>query len=223
MTTSTTESEKPDGNSDTSSAPDGEQGNNWESERSELIARRDSANKKARLLAKELEDLKGQLASFEKKGAEESGDITKIREQFQKELDLEKQKTETLSKRLRNSVIKNAFLAEAPKHFVDKSIDQVWRLLESDFDIEQSDEGDEKIVVKNSALTFQDHLKRFAQENDYLAKNPGKPGDGVRNENGSNGTVGVPKDFNNWGQEQQSQWMKANPDAAKKMMKGIGW
>lgn len=214
--------EKPDGETTADNAPDGKQ-SEWESERAELIARRDSANKKAREAAKELDALRQKLAGFEKQSAEESGDVNKIREQFQKELETERTKAKTLEQRLRNSVIKNAYLAEASKHFVDKSIDQVWRLLESDFDLEQDDSGSEKIVVKNSALSFGEYLKRFADENDYLAKNPGKNGTATRNNNTSDIGGVIPRDFYKWDQQQQSKWMAANPEAAKKIVKDLGF
>lgn len=187
--------------------------NGWEVEKKELIKGRDTAKQKVRELAEELKAAKSKLEELDRKKAEESGDVNKLREAFSKDVEKEKARADELSSRLRNAVVKNAFLAEAPNHFVDKSISAVWQLIQADLELEQDEDGSDKVVIKNSALSLSDYLKKYAQENDYLAKNPAKAGQGSKgNQNSAKGSSTLPSNWESLSKEERTQWFRDNPE-----------
>lgn len=212
MTENQNTSDENQGESNQSGEGQESQDSNSKAEYETLKKQHDAANFKARKLEKELKTVNEKLQTLERKGVEDSGDINKIREAFSKDVQKEKERADSLEQRLRNMVLKNSFLSEAPKLFVDKSIDKVWKLIESDLDLQQ-DEAGEKVIVKDSALSFSDYLKKFAEENDYLAKNPALKGGGSKGaESNSSRTATLPSNWESLSKEQRTQWFKEHPD-----------
>lgn len=202
------------------SEPDGK--NSWETEKLELIARRDSANKKARILQKELEDLKSQLGNREKEDAEKSGDLNRIRSEFQKDLDKLATEKQQLADKLRRSVIQSQFNALASGIFTDEAVKKgvVWKLLQDDLDINEDDEGNLIPVAKSSALSFEAFLKKYAEENPFLAKNPAKGGTGAKGSSQQpNGGVTIEELAKL--PDKGRQWLKENPAEAKRLLANI--
>lgn len=192
----------------------------WAEEKDKLLKAHNKANKEARELRKQVESLTAKLQKLEESNPE-NGDPAKLREKFQsREKELTDQ-IDALTGKLNESKKRGAFDKLAPNLFVDKSIEQVWKLVGPDLELDDSG----NVIFKDSHRSFADDLKRFADENDYFAKNPGKAGTGANGAGTQKGgkATSVPADLRMWSKDRQSEWMKENPElAAEAAAKALG-
>lgn len=183
-----------------------------------LKARHDAANFKARKLEKELSDIKKQLGDHSKETAAKEGDINKLRAEYAKDLEAKDNEVKTLNSKLKDAVVKTQFFAKAQEHFIPKSFDAVWKLLENEFDI-QEENGQSKVIVKNSALDFDSYLKKFATENEYFAKAQGVGGTGTIAPNKGNLPNQMSREeFHKMDRKAQQEWAIKNPESIKKLL-----
>lgn len=183
----------------------------------QLQSAHDKANKRARELDKELKALRAELDEKSKKEATESGDVNKVRTEFQKDIDKRDAQIAELTGKLKNTVIESRFNAIATKYFTEDAVSKgvVWKLLQDQLDISEEESGTLVPVFKNSALKFEDALKQYANENPFLAKNAAISGSGARDAGGdSKKSNGVPTDFSSWTYAKKKEWMQDNPDLA---------
>ena len=187
----------------------------------ELQSAHDKANKRARELDKELKQIRAELDEKNKKEATDSGDANKIRAEFQKDIDrLTGEKTEVENK-FKRAVIESKFNALAPEYFTPDAIKKgvVWKLIKDDVDIAEED-GNVHPVFKNSALPFESALKKFADENPFLAKNPGKPGSGAGGAGSDKKEQGMTRErFHEMSKTEQQAWALKNRDEMNKLLR----
>lgn len=179
----------------------------------------DAANFKARNLEKELKELRTKIGETTKETAAKDGDINKLRDEYSKDLKAKEDEVSALSNKLKDAVIKTKFFASAPNLFIPKSFETVWKLLENEFEI-QEDNGQQKIVVKNSALDFESYLKKYAAENEFFAKAQGVGGAGTTQPNGKALAEGElsREDFHKMSRQEQQAWAVKNPAGIRKIL-----
>jgi len=151
----------------------------WKTEALEARKRRDDAAKRARLLAKENEELKGSKSKDDKDNAEKSGDIARLRTEFQKDLETKDSEIEGLRTKLKKAVVESKFRSVASEFFVPQAIDDLWQLTENDFDLEEDEDGRTVPIVRNQVDSFESYLKKLADKKPHFAKNPKKSGVGA--------------------------------------------
>lgn len=216
-----TEPVEPTGDPEPSPAPHGDP-SGWEAEKADLIKNHNAANKRARQLADKVKELESKLSEITKT-TPEPGDPAKLRETFanrEKELT---QQIQALNGQVKERDKRDAFMRHAGL-FVEKSVEQVWKLVQGDLDVVEED-GKFSVIVRDSHLSVGDYLKKFADENDYFAKNPGKAGTGAngagKDKNGK--ATSIPGDFGSWSKDRKVEWMRENPAlAAEAAAKALG-
>lgn len=181
----------------------------WAEEKDALLKKHDKAFKKARLLEEENSDLKTKLQELSKEKPE--SDPAKLRESFQKREDELTTQLEIIQRERNDEIKHNAFLKNAGL-FVDKSVDQVWKLIQDDLDVEIED-GKRTVVVKSSHLSVAEYLKKFADDNEHLAKAKGRAGSGSEGAGKGNGkATTLPANFDSLSQGDQTQWFRDHPE-----------
>jgi len=145
----------------------------------EAIKRRDSFAKKYRETDAELKALKEQQNGKNRDDAEKTGDVAKLRTEYQRDLEAKDLIISQKDAHLKKVIIENKFRSIASGIFLDSAIDDVWFLTKEGFDLEADEEGNLLPVVKGKPVSFEQHIKKLAEDKPYLAKNPKKAGAGA--------------------------------------------
>lgn len=212
--------DKSDDKSRSDGAPDGNDKElaSMRAEIDKLQEERDSAKRRERLANDKLREIEGKQNSKDRKDAEEKGDVAKLRESFENEKKTLEAHANALTSELNDSAKYSEFLRHADL-FVKESVDNVWKLIRDDLDIEIED-GKRKVVVKDSAVSVAEYFKRFAEKNEYLAKNQARSGAGADDPARGNGKAGISTDqFSRMSESEKRQAMLDDPGLVAKVLR----
>ena len=199
----------------------------YQGELAEAIKRRDSAAKRARDQEKRAKDLEAELETTRNKGAVESGDAKKVDQEWRTKYEKDKAEWETEKTKLSERLRKGVTLAKFGTLAADKvyNLEQVLALVGDKVDVEQDDDGEERLIVHEGKTTRTDvskWLDEFLDKNPNLARNQGKGGSGAQGtKGGSANGVRTIADLNGMSSQQQREWATKNPDDAKRLLAGI--
>ncbi len=154
----------------------------WKSEALETRKRRDSAAKRAREMEARVKELESQLSSGNKKTAEDSGDVARLKAEYQRDLEAISKERDTFQGALKKQVIENRFRALGAELFHKDGLEDAWALTKDQFELEQDEDGNYTPLVKGSSYSFETYLRKLAEQKPHLAAPTKKPG------TGSNGT-----------------------------------
>ena len=178
----------------TNDAPEGQEHSldHWKSEALEAQKRRDTFAKDLRKAREEIETLKSNQSSKNKDDAEKSGDVTRIKAEYQADREQWQTKLTNTEAQLRTVVIEGKFKEVAREvGFLPEALGDLWKLHAGEFDIESTESGLEP-VVKNSSHKFSDYVKKLAEQKPYLVANTNKGGSGAT---GPGNTKGASKNL----------------------------
>lgn len=163
----------------------------------------------------EAERLKGELEGLNRKKIEESGDLDKIRGEYQKEVDKEKDRAAAAENALKTERIQNSFRAAAGGLILPEYVDDVFILLRDKFDISK-DSG--QVHVPGSTKSVKDFVREYLESKPAYAVNPAVGGGGVNGgaNRGETGTGMTEKRFKEMTPAQQQKWARENPNEWKK-------
>ena len=185
-----------------------------------IISERDKAKDRARLAderataaEKRAKDLEDAAAEEKRLAAEKSGNIDEIKSLHQKELEREKSRADEAVTRSRNILIENVFRREASDLFIKEGIDDGFELIRGQLEVKSDDDGD-RVVVKGSALSVSEFLKKWVEDRPHYAKNAGAAGSGTKGSTGGSNqsAKALPTGFDSRSKEEQRKWFAENPD-----------
>lgn len=163
----------------------------WKSEALEARKRRDSASKRARELDARLKELESKFSDGNKKTAEDSGDVARLKAEYQRDLEAISKERDSLQGALKKQVIENRFRSLGAELFHKDGLEDAWLLTKDQFELEQDDEGNYVPLVKGSSYSFETYLRKLAESKPHLAAPTKKPGTGSTGPATGNGSTGM--------------------------------
>lgn len=185
----------------------------WKSEALEARKRRDSAAKRARENEARVKELESQMSSGNKKSAEDSGDVARLKAEYQRDLETLTGERDSLKSALKKQVIENKFRALGSELFHKDGLEDAWALTRDQFELEQDEDGNFTPLVKGSSYSFETYLRKLAETKPHLAAPSKKPGTGSSGTGDSRpGTSMTIEEVRKLPSAEQQKLFAANPE-----------
>jgi hypothetical protein len=214
-TSATTSDEGKGGTADAGSSSDEQTVSR--SELTKVIKERDAAKTRERGLEQKLTELQTQVESLTKKGGRSKDEEATV-DSLKHQLDGTQKERDDFRKRYQDSVIERQLWPLANEHIRAGDADLFIELNRDKFEVYTDVlDGTPKVRVKGSGQTLKEFVEGFCNDRPSWAANKRAKGSDAQGPSDSKAEPGMPQDFASWGIDRQAEWMKKNPEQAKKM------